>query len=207
MKSSVIAILPLAVGLTLAQNGVASPPPWGAPVTDAEALADTASKPKIESLKVPGTSIQRIRATMTIDAPIDRVRTVVFDYGHYPEFMPLYEKAGVIWTTPAGARLVHMELGGTLKMWMRVEISAPHTSASGVETYEGKLVQGSIKAFQPRWELESLGPQSTRVTVESFMDPDLPLVPSSLINSGARDGVRDAIIALKARIEGRTAAK
>jgi hypothetical protein len=35
----------------------------------------------------------------------------------------------------------------------------------------------------------------------------LKLVPDGLVNSGARDGVRDAIVALKARIEGRTASK
>jgi hypothetical protein len=61
-----------------------------------------------------------------------------------------------------------------------------------------------VKAFEPRWELEDKG-DKTRVTVESFLDPDLPLVPSGLVNSGARDGVRDAIIALKAHIEGKPA--
>jgi hypothetical protein len=32
--------------------------------------------------------------------------------------------------------------------------------------------------------------------------PDLAIVPSSAINDGARKGVRDAILALKARVEG-----
>jgi hypothetical protein len=161
--------------------------------------------PVVDSFPVKGTGIERIRATILMDAPIDRVRDVTFDYGRYPEFMSIYEKASVLWTTPAGARLVHMQLGGIVHLWMRVEI-APPTHDGNVERYVGKLVQGNVKAFVPRWELEALG-DKTRVTVESFMDPDLPLVPSGLINSGARDGVRDALVALKARAEGRSAAK
>src|SRR5262249_11257270 len=101
--------------------------------------------------------------------------------------------------------LVHMQLGGIVHLWMRVEI-APPTYDGNTERYVGKLVQGNVKAFRPRWELEKLG-DKTRVTVESFMDPDLPLVPDGLINSGAKDGVRDAIVALKARVEGRAPSK
>jgi ribosome-associated toxin RatA of RatAB toxin-antitoxin module len=165
----------------------------------------TSGAPTMESFAVEGTGIRRIRATILMDAPIDRVREVVFDYARYPEFMPIYEKASVLWTTPAGARLVHMQLGGIVHLWMRVEI-APPVRSGAVETYAGRLVQGNVKAFRPRWELTSMG-ERTRVTVESFMDPDLPLVPSGLINSGAKDGVRDAIVALKARIEGRSASR
>src|SRR5262249_24093395 len=150
---------------------------------------------------VPGTGIQRIRSTITVDAPVDRVRAVMFDYARYPEFMPMYEKASVLSTTPAGGRVVQMQLGGIVHLWMRFEISPPATSG-GVERYEGRLVKGNVKAFQPRWELEPRGDR-TRVTVESFLDPDLPLVPSGLVKSGARDGMRDAALALKARVEGR----
>jgi hypothetical protein len=185
MKRSTIIVL--ALGFALAATPGAS--------------AATTSTPVLESFAVQGTGIQRIRATVQMDAPIDRVRDVMFDYGRYPEFMPIYEKASVLWTTPAGARLVHMQLGGIVHLWMRVEIAPPKRDGN-IERYEGKLVQGNVKAFRPRWELEALG-DKTRVTVESFMDPDLPLVPDGLINSGAKDGVRDAIVALKARVEGR----
>jgi hypothetical protein len=60
-----------------------------------------------------------------------------------------------------------------------------------------------VKAFQPRWEIEPMEGGRTRLRVESFLDPDLTLVPSSFVNSGAREGIRDAILALKARCEGR----
>jgi ribosome-associated toxin RatA of RatAB toxin-antitoxin module len=207
MTSSIATVA--ALGLALAATPVAyaakeAPAPAQNHVAPT-AGRDASGAPTLESFRVEGTGIRRIRATILMDAPIDRVRNVVFDYARYPEFMPIYEKASVLWTTPAGARLVHMQLGGIVHLWMRVEI-APPVKSGDVESYEGRLVQGNVKAFRPRWELASMGDQ-TRVTVESFMDPDLPLVPTGLINSGARDGVRDAIVALKARVEGRAASK
>lgn len=205
MRSFTTAALALVISLAAASDASAGPAPLeqAKPVSPEKGRAGAA--PVVESLPVAGTSIQRIRATIVMEAPVDRVRDVVFDYGRYPEFMSIYEKASVLSTTAAGARVVHMQLGGLVHLWMRVEISPPARQGN-TETYEGRLVQGNVKAFKPRWELESLG-DKTRVTVESFMDPDLPLVPSGLINSGARDGVRDAIVALKARVEGRTASR
>ncbi len=206
MRSSIAAALALGISLAAAHDASAGPAPLdgATPVSPQEGRAVGAT-PVVESFAVEGTGIERIRATVVMDAPIDHVRSVLFDYDRYPEFMSIYKKAHVIWTTPAGARLVHMQLGGIVHLWMRVEISPP-VHDGNVERYEGRLVQGNVKAFQPRWALEPMGDR-TRVTVESFMDPDLPLVPDGLVNSGARDGVRDAIVALKARVEGRTASK
>jgi hypothetical protein len=202
MKTSTTAALALALGLTaLATPRDARSEAPLAPAAAAAPKQTVSNKPKIESSAVSGTGIQRIRATIAIDAPIERVRAVVFDYGRYPEYMPNYVKpTAVLWTTPAGQRLVHMQIGGIVSLWMRVEIGPPKIVGS-VETYEGRLVQSNIKAFRPRWELEALGSDRTRLTVDSFLDPDLTLVPSGLINSGARDGMRDAIVALKARVE------
>ncbi len=187
MKNPIAAVAVLALALSAAPG----------------ASAGTSPAPVIESFAVAGTGIQRIRVTIPVDAPVDRVRSVMFDYARYPEFMPMYKKATVISTTPAGGRLVQTQIGGVISLWMRFEISPPATTA-GVERYEGRLVKGNVKAFRPRWELEPRGDR-TRVTVESFLDPDLPLVPDGLVNSGARDGMRDAIVALKARVEGRPA--
>jgi hypothetical protein len=205
MKSPfIVAALGFALAASPEASAASRPPAQLSPTAPA-AGRGAGNTPVVESFPVKGTGIERIRATIVMDAPIDRVRDVTFDYARYPEFMSIYEKASVIWTTPAGARLVHMQLGGIVHLWMRVEI-APPTHDGNVERYVGKLVQGNVRAFVPRWELEAIG-DKTKVTVESFMDPDLPLVPSGLINSGARDGVRDAIVALKARAEGRSAAK
>jgi len=205
MKSSIATVITLALAVTAASNGAAGPLP-SSPSTDVLTPADTgaaalSTEPRMESFPVEGTGIERIRATIAVNAPLERVREVTFDYARYPEFMPMYRKASVLRTTPEGGRQVQMELGGIIHLWMRVDISAP--AHMGVkEAYEGRLVAGNVKAFRPRWELVPLSNDRTRVTVESFLDPDLPLVPSALVNSGARDGIRDAILALKARVEG-----
>ena len=63
------------------------------------------------------------------------------------------------------------------------------TGLFGQQSCSGKVVQATST--------------QTGLRVESFLDPDLSLVPSSFVNSGAREGIRDAIVALKARCEGR----
>jgi ribosome-associated toxin RatA of RatAB toxin-antitoxin module len=205
MRSSIAAALVLGLSLAAAHDASAGPAPLAGTEPAALEEGHAAVAPVLESFPVEGTGIRRIRATIVMDAPIDRVRSVVFDYDRYPEFMSIYDKAHVVWTTPAGLRLVQMQLGGIVHLWMRVEISPP-VHDGNVERYEGRLVQGNVKAFEPRWAFEPMGDR-TRVTVESFMDPDLPLVPDGLVNNGARDGVRDAMVALKARVEGRTASR
>jgi ribosome-associated toxin RatA of RatAB toxin-antitoxin module len=185
----------LTAGLALAMMA-----PWAA---HAAGEAD----PKVESFVVSGSKIQRVRATVVVNAPADRVRTVVFDFPRYPEFLPNYSKASLLGTTAKGGGVVQMEmkeLGGVIRFWMRVEVSQASAPA-GVEAYSGRLLAGNVKAFESRWEFEALDAKKTRFTVESFMDPDLALVPSSAINDGARKGLRDAILALKARAEGKPA--
>ena len=175
----------------------------GARVSPAEGGVPAVSeKPRIEAFAVRGSSLERVRGTVAVNAPIDRVRAVLFDFARYPQFMPHYRKAGVVRTTSSGGRVVRMEIDQFVHLWMQIEIGPPRTT-TGIESYEGRLAAGNVKAFQPRWEIEALPGGRTRLSVESFLDPDLSLVPSSFVNSGAREGIRDAILALKARSEGR----
>lgn len=174
--------------------------PRAAEVSPAESGAS--NLPRIEAFAVRGSSIERVRATVAVNAPVDRVRAVLFDFTRYPQFMPHYSSGAVLHTTPSGGRVVRMEIDQVVHLWMQIEIGPPSTTA-GVESYEGRLAEGNVKAFQPRWEIEPIEGGRTRLRVESFLDPGLTLVPSSFVNSGAREGIRDAILALKARCEGR----
>ena len=174
--------------------------PRAAEVSPAESAAS--NLPRIEAFAVRGSSIERVRATVAVNAPVDRVRAILFDFARYPQFMPHYSLGAVLHTTPSGGRVVRMEIDQVVHLWMQIEIGPPSTTA-GVESYEGRLAAGNVKAFQPRWEIEPMEGGRTRLRVESFLDPDLTLVPSSFVNSGAREGIRDAILALKARCEGR----
>ncbi len=207
--SAILASLVCAVAALSPSGAVAGPAASAraAEVSPTETGAPAASNlPRIEAFAVRGSSIERVRGTIAVNAPIDRVRAVLFDFAQYPQFMPHYSKAGVLLTTPGGGRVVRMEIDQVVHLWMQIVIGPPSTAA-GIESYEGRLSAGNVKAFQPRWEIEPIEGGRTRLRVESFLDPDLTLVPSSFVNSGARDGIRDAILALKARCEGRGSAR
>ena len=195
LSPSGVAAGPLPLALTPSEGATG--------VSPAESGVPAASeKPRIEAFAVRGSSLERVRATVAVNAPIDRVRAVLFDFARYPQFMPHYSKAGVVRMTPSGGRVVRMEIDQFVHLWMTIEIGPPST-VTGIESYEGRLAEGNVKAFRPRWEIEALPGGRTRLSVESFLDPDLSLVPSSFVNSGAREGIRAAILALKARSEGR----
>jgi len=165
--------------------------------------------PRVESFPVRGSSIERVRATVAVNAPNERVRAVLVDITRYPEFVSGYKKVSVIRSSPSGGGVVQIlieQLGGVVQLKMRVEIT-PRPPSGGIESYEERLVQGNVKAFEARWELEPLGAHRTRLTLESFLDPDLPLVPASAVNQGARDGLRDAVLAFKGRSEGNQASR
>jgi hypothetical protein len=182
-------------GVALAVHAAATPAP--APV------ADHADEPTAGADPVPGSDIARVHATVLVRAPLARVREVIFDCPHYPEFLKDYHKCVDEGPTPGGGhawRMDIVELGGLIKLWIRAEIGAP-TVASGVETYDGRYLEGNVRAFASRWRLEPVpGGDLTRLTLESHMDPKLPL-PSSLINGGSVDGIKDAILAIKRRAE------
>jgi hypothetical protein len=67
------------------------------------------------------------------------------------------------------------------------------------ESFEGKLVEGDVKAFEARWVLERLD-DGTRLTLESFLDANLPF-PTAFIDAGSSAGLKESILAIKARAE------
>jgi hypothetical protein len=159
--------------------------------------------PTAGSDPVPGSDIVRAHATVLVRAPIARVREVLLDCPRYPEFLHSYKGCVDQGPTPRGGRVWRMELeelGGLIKLWVRAEIS-PVTVTDGVESFEGRYLEGNVRTFESRWQLEPVQEGDfTRLTLESHMDPKLPL-PASLINGGSVDGIRDAILAVKRRAE------
>ena len=74
--------------------------PRAAEVSPAESAAS--NLPRIEAFAVRGSSIERVRATVAVNAPVDRVRAILFDFARYPQFMPHYSLGAVLHTTPSG---------------------------------------------------------------------------------------------------------
>jgi ribosome-associated toxin RatA of RatAB toxin-antitoxin module len=176
-------------------------PPGSLPAADR--LAAPSNVPSVEASSVAGSSVERLRASVAVQAPLERVRAVVFDFARYPAFIPNYTEVVVERRTPGGGSEVRFdldELGGALHLWMRMAVS-PAAQEGAVESYQGRLLAGNVKTAQMRWELEALSPSSTRLTLESHVDPDLTLVPSALVNSAGRDRIREVILAFKAEAE------
>ncbi|MFT3764227.1 MAG: SRPBCC family protein [Minicystis sp.] len=168
----------------------------------APAPPDPAEEPVAGSDPVPGSDIVRARASVLVRASAARVRAILFDCPSYPSWLPSYRACTDLGPSPGGGRLWRMdieELGGLLKLWLRAEV-VKVSSADGVEVYEGRYVDGNIKTFSSRWRLEATDRGFTRLSIESHLDPKLP-IPSALINSGSVDGIRAAIVAIKQRAE------
>ncbi|WP_438001165.1 SRPBCC family protein [Sorangium sp. So ce185] len=158
----------------------------------------------IASVAVPigSTGFSRGRSTAVVKAPLERVRATVLSFERYPEFMPHYKKCRVLGRTPAGGWDIYMEvsaLQGAVTMWARIEFQKA-ALVDGVETYSSRFVAGNVKDLQATWQLEKIDARTTRVSLEVFLRPKLPL-PKSLLNAENLDGSARAVAAVRARAE------
>jgi ribosome-associated toxin RatA of RatAB toxin-antitoxin module len=181
-----------------------------APATDAEPPPPAAEgdDPQTIAIPVAGTEFVRGRTTLKVNAPIEKVRESVLDFGHYAEFMPHYRSSKVLGRTAAGARDVYMEieaLYGAVKMWVEIEFPRP-TIVEGVETHESKFVKGNVKDFKAIWRLRKLDDATTELSLEVFLQPSIPL-PTALMNKENLGGSAKGVTAMRGRIEGVAASK
>src|SRR5262249_37066484 len=72
--------------------------------------ASNNTAPRTVGVPIPGTSLVRGKSTLTIDAPLEKVRDTVLDFGHYADFMPHYRKCKILGRTASGGREVYMEV-------------------------------------------------------------------------------------------------
>jgi ribosome-associated toxin RatA of RatAB toxin-antitoxin module len=185
-----------------AHDQVAPSPTTPVASSERRAEPDPAETPDVELVPVAGSPIGRARATVLVRASVERVRSVLVDFAHYHVFLANYRSAEVVGTKPDGTSQVHMQiggLGGMIRRWMRVEVSPPVVDGARL-SFEAKLLEGNVKAFEARWVLDRLDEAATRLTLESHLDPDLEL-PSAFINAGSAAGLKDSILAIKARAE------
>jgi ribosome-associated toxin RatA of RatAB toxin-antitoxin module len=169
----------------------------GAPV-----ISDNVKKGNLDStaLPYPGTSVQWGRAVLMVDAPADKVMSVLQNYGSYREFMPNFTTSRVLSQRGTSA-LLYVELGimnGAAKIW--AELKLREAKGDGItRVIEGTMNKGNVKLFQARWEVTQVEPNKTLVAVQMIVDPDLP-VPSSIITSENQKSARKAMRALRDRL-------
>lgn len=160
------------------------------------------------AVPIPGTDFVRGRTTLKVNAPLEKVREAVLDFGRYTEFMPFFRGSRVLGRTAAGARDVYMEieaLHGAVRLWVQIEIPRP-TIVDDVETYESRFVKGNVKEFKAIWRLRRIDDDATELSLEVFLQPLLPL-PTALVNRGNVGGSMKGATAMRARIEGAAPAK
>jgi ribosome-associated toxin RatA of RatAB toxin-antitoxin module len=168
----------------------------------AAAPAEPPDEPIVGSVPVAGSDIVGTNATVLVRAPVARLRDVLYDCARYPEFLSSYKSCTDLGPGAHGGRVVRMEmeeLGGMIKLWLKVEITKLD-GPDGVEVHEQRLLDGNIKSYHSIWRLAPVERGFTRLTIESHLDPKLPL-PAALINGGSVDGIRQAILAIKQRAE------
>lgn len=191
----IVTALLLVPAASLAQAQVAA-----TPAEEATAIAVT-------TLAETGTSVEWGRAEGIVDAPIDRVMSIVQDYGQYASFLPNFRVSRVLSQRGASAN-VYMEVGilkGTVTIWAQLAIR-PKRSEGDVRVIEARMTEGNITRMNARWEVTPLSATRTKVTFQMLIDPDLP-VPSSLVTAQNAKAAERTIRALRKRLIDAAAAR
>lgn len=164
-------------------------------------------EPTTVAVPVAGTDLVRGRSTVIVNAPIDVVRKTVIDFGKYADFMPHYSAARVLRRKKDGTREVYMQwaaLHGAIKLHARVEMVPRHDGDT--EVWQSRYIDGNVDEAQASWTLTTLSPDRTKLTLDAFLLPKLPM-PSSLLNSENTSGAEKGVVAMRKRCEQIAAAR
>ena len=147
---------------------------------------------------VSGHSLPRLDATMTIEAPVERLWPLVSECKRFREYMDL-----------ESAR--ELSRRGT---WSRCElvVDVPFPfgklrsisdqldeRAAGRYRASWKLISGDYHYDEGFWELTPIGETRTRVRYVTLTEPKLP-VPRGMLLEGQRDFVKDLLARLRKRV-------
>lgn len=176
----------------------------GAPVPSENVL-----KGNLDSTAVPhpGTSVQWGRAVMMIDAPVDRVMSVIGNYADYHTFLPNFTTSRVL-SQRGSSALVYVQLeimNGAATIWAELKLRPKKTDGT-TQVIEGTMTKGNVKLFQAQWEVTPQADGRTLVAIQMIVDPDLP-VPSSILTSENQKSARKAMRALRDKLAAQKPAK
>jgi ribosome-associated toxin RatA of RatAB toxin-antitoxin module len=179
--------------------------------TDAERPADSGrdAEPRGIGIPIENSELVRGSASVIVRAPLPRVREEVLRFGEYAEFMPHYQKSRVLGRTSSGAREVYMEihaLHGAVRMWAKVEVPKPIVDGDG-ERIEMRMTEGNVKNLEGVWRLRAIDAETTELTLEIFLHPNIPM-PARMMNDENIRGAVRGVSAMQQRVErARTAAQ
>lgn len=177
------------------------------PTSDASPGIGAGQKAESEDVEpvpvaIPGSDLVEAKATVKVNASLDKARATVLKFEDYPQFMPEYSDAKRLGTLPSGNEKVYMEittLGGVAKMYANIEVLNPAPEGT-TEVHEAKFLDGNVRQFKAIWTLTKLDDAHTQVALQVFLHPALPL-PDFLVNKANLDGAKKGALAMKRRIE------
>ncbi|MDH5674557.1 MAG: hypothetical protein OEZ06_20690 [Myxococcales bacterium] len=156
----------------------------------------------------PGTELLAGSSVGIVEAPYEEVLKVVEDYGRYADrFMPHFDKSKVL-SRRGSAALVYIEATiakGMVKVWAQVKVRGMD-QADGTRVVEAKLMKGNLAVMHARFHLKKLDAGRTLVGFKMIMDPDLKVVPDSLVNAENEKWSRRVIKRLRRAVVERRAA-
>jgi ribosome-associated toxin RatA of RatAB toxin-antitoxin module len=171
----------------------------------AEALADgKRAKAKRYRLNTPGSGIDTGGAVILIEAPQDAVLKVVQNYRKYRKILPRLEQSRVL-KRHRGKTDVYLRapiLHGAVSIWGVARFGQPKPWRKDGKILSGKLVKGNLDAWQGRWKMRPMGPNSTALWLEMFVDPKVPM-PDAWITPELMWASDKGVTAVRDMAEGR----
>jgi ribosome-associated toxin RatA of RatAB toxin-antitoxin module len=147
-----------------------------------------------------GSSVERGRALVLIDAPADRVYEVIQNYAAYKDFMPYFETSRVL-SQRGGSALVYVQvkvMRGALKIWAELKLK-PRQGQGSTRVIEAKMLKGNVEHLEALWEVTPIDEKRTLVAFEIVVDPDLPM-PASFVSDENRKSASKTLKALRERL-------
>jgi hypothetical protein len=150
-----------------------------------------------------GTGDRYGRAEILVDAPIDVVRKLALDFGHYKEFTAgRFHTSRVVGKTAEGTDVYFQIslLDGMINLWQVFRFQELAPLAPGWVMVEGWCLKGNIGRGNAAWTLHAKGDRRTVVSFDLFILPNVPL-PQSLLDEGLRNAAGEAVEAIRDRAE------
>lgn len=157
-------------------------------------------EPVTEGIPIEGSQLVQGRSTVVVDAPLDKVKATVLRYDDYAEFMPHYTSSKIVGKHGA-AHEVYMQveaLHGAVRMWARLQMTPKKEGP--VHLFQSKFLEGNVKDFRATWRVEPIDAEHTKLTLDVFLNPTLPL-PKKVIDGENTKGAEKGVLAMRSRIE------
>lgn len=181
-----------------------------APPADPDAVRISAAGHPLKWNWTPPGKRQRFgHAETLIHAPVDTVRRLVIDYGHYTQLAGSITTSRVVAHGADGSTDVYLRMGvlnNTFSVWNVTRFTPVHAAPagpSGAEVVEGQMVpgKGNIDDSVFVWTLQPAGDGWTVLKFDLVLRPGLP-APQSLIDEQLRDSAMDAVDSIHDRAQG-----